>query len=1364
MKRYIYTLLTLVLIAVGCQQGSNEELYVVEQPKGPQFHASFGDDTRIFINEDHKLRWHSGDQISLFVGSTVNKQYQFDGETGDSSGTFSDISSSASGSGSAVACNYAVYPYNPTVMLYSNGMISLILPKEQIYNEGSFGRGANVMVATTANTSDHELMFRNVCSYLRVRLWGENQTVKSITVTSRTNKAIAGNMSLTPRYGEEPICTMRGTEKSVTLTCEDAVEVSSSKDTPTEFWIVIPPVTLESGFTVDVTNAVGYTQTFEVEKSVTFSRNTFYTLTRELDLSDGTTPPNNEIWYTTNDSKTIKIVKEDVFGANIVSNTYADGKGIIKFDGDVTQILYTNPETAAAAPLASISKVEGAFTGNANLETLVLPNSIKVIERCAFMNCKNLISITFPDNLESIDATAVRYCPKLAELKGRYAADGGRYLIMDNTIVLYATGSGTELIIPSGVTAIAPEVFAECKMLTRVVIPDGVTTIGSEAFHYCTAIQTIVIPNSVTSIGVGAFYYCESLIATILPYNLTKIEDRTFYGCKSLPYLTIPKSVVSIGTSAFSGCAALEAIDIPNGVEMIEDYTFYGCKSLQSVSIPKSVTSVGLRAFYNCTSLTSIQLPKSITSIDNYAFEDCSSLVELYCAARTVPTLGYQVLLNTSSNLKIYVPTASVSLYRTSANWSSYKSAITGYDFGDDEDEVPDRDTPNNNEIFYTSSDNKIVTPYDTSAFNGTIVSNLYSTKQGKGVITFNTDVTEIGQRAFMGCSTLTSVKLPDSLKYINMYAFAETGLTSVSLPTNTYGVSDYAFYGCRNLSEVDLNSVIIIGAYAFKDCSLTSVYLPATAESIGNCAFKCSTLMEFKGPNLIGSSKELAIGYSLIQLADGACKNATSYTVPTGVWRIHESVFEGYTKLENVSIPEGVTDIHKNAFRGCTSLKKIILPSTLEWVGNYLLKDCTQLQYIYFKGTTPPVGNGITGWEPCDTWVTLRVPYGSEETYRCNGYWWDYKVEGYTPGDYGDNDDSGDDGGGDDSGDDGGDSGSGDGKSDGDVVVLNKATKGNGIDIIIMGDAYSQSDIDSGKYSRDISKAIDALFAEEPYASFRDMFNVYQVTVVSPYSGYDKGTSALGGYFGNGTLVGGDHEEVENYCYNAIDASRINEALIIVIMNRNYYAGTCYMFQPVRTCDYGTGASISYFPLGTSDAMLGQIIRHEAGGHGFAKLGDEYFYESMGTIPASEVASAKQMRSDWGWFKNVDFIGNENLVYWSKFINDTRYYFEGIGAYEGAYTYYKGAWRPTYNSIMNDNTGGYNAPSREAIYYRIHKLAYGSSWTYSYESFVTWDAKNRIKSFSVGQRSEPAKDFVPMHPPVIINKPLCDDDGMAMR
>ena len=252
MRHYIYTILTFALIIVGCQQVVNEELYVAAPPKGPQFHASFGDVTRVCINEDIKPYWHSGDQIALFVGSTLNKQYQFDGETGDCRGTFSDISSSVSGGGTAVARNYAVYPYDPAIKLDDKGALTLILPAEQIYAERSFGRGANVMVATTANTSDYELMFRNVGSYLRVCLWGENQTVKSITITSRGNEAIAGNMAVMPRYNNSPICTMRSTQRSVTLTCESSVELSPSKDAPTEFWIVLPPVTLASGFTVDV--------------------------------------------------------------------------------------------------------------------------------------------------------------------------------------------------------------------------------------------------------------------------------------------------------------------------------------------------------------------------------------------------------------------------------------------------------------------------------------------------------------------------------------------------------------------------------------------------------------------------------------------------------------------------------------------------------------------------------------------------------------------------------------------------------------------------------------------------------------------------------------------------------------------------------------------------------------------------------------------------------------------------------------------------------------------------------------------------------------------------------------------------------
>ena len=218
-----------------------------------------------------------------------------------------------------------------------------------------------------------------------------------------------------------------------------------------------------------------------------------------------------------------------------------------------------------------------------------------------------------------------------------------------------------------------------------------------------------------------------------------------------------------------------------------------------------------------------------------------------------------------------------------------------------------------------------------------------------------------------------------------------------------------------------------------------------------------------------------------------------------------------------------------------------------------------------------------------------------------------------------------------------------------------------------------------------------------------------------------------------------------------------MDEALIIVAMNSDNYAGTCYMYHPTYTTGtYGSGPSVAYFPKGGDATTFAQLLHHEACGHGFAKLADEYAYENMGTIPEGEVNTHMSQQANWGWWKNVDFTSDPSATRWSHFVNDTRYASEGLGAYEGGLTYWTGVWRPTENSIMRHNTGGFNAPSREAIYYRIHKLAYGDSWNYDYEDFVEYDAINRSTSSSVPQRSRGnyvERTFEPTHPPVIVNK-----------
>ena len=1840
MRQSIYAIVMLLLF-VGCQRTSDEELYT-QAGRGAKFFASLNEnDTRTYINEDIKLRWHAEDQITLFVGSTLNKQYQFDGETGDNAGYFSDISTPAFGAGNAVDRHYAVYPYDSTIKLSEDGILTATFPAEQKYAKGTFGRGANMMVATTASTSDYDLMFRNVGSYLRVRLWGEDQNVKSITVTSRGEEAITGKVAITPLYNADPTCVLTGSEKAVNLVCDNTVDVNNNEDYPTDFWIVLPPVTLNSGFSVIVTNELGNTQSFVVDKAFTFERNKYYTLTRMLTIDNTPQiplPPNNQIWYTTTDGKAITFHDASGFNATITSHTYSNGKGVVTFSDDVTTIgelafyEYTTFTLKTVTLPASTRVIDdlafcgceklesviipngvttiarGAFEGCSSLKELILPKSLETIESGAFRKCTGLTSIVIPEGVTTITGQAFANCTSLAEIKipstiehfsgaafsnctslecfrGVYAADNGRCLIKDNIFLAYAQATGNEYSIPEHITTIGEGAFCGCKLITKIDIPNSVTDIKAEAFEYCEQLASINIPDEVTTINRDAFYgckaltdisipvsisrieenafaactkiksvtipeyvafiangafqgcsnlekvYCKGLIPASVPvedsqswtafdnnnykrkiyvpssklstyksatgwrkhsinieaydfeeqtveddpnipneicytttngkivtpyrndfganiishtyengrgvitfdkdvkyigysvfnncttlssivipnsvthidkyvfYNCSKLSDITlsnrlkfiderafcnctsitditlpnsvgtinygvfynctnleninlsenlreigeyafyncqalkslnftknitlikrfafykcsnlenitfadgshlieigesafekcvnlkdftiplrtttigkyaFSGCNSLTHIDIPKNVTTIGGVAFKSCSNLESItlreglteigfsafegcsklknvnipdgiktidygtfydcsslesvtlpnsittinnsafrncsslstitipesvttiegsvfygcnklksfagkfasadgralivsncliafapyglsnyNIPNGVSNIDSYTFIECTNLKEITIPSSVTRIGTRAFYGCTGLTTITIPDYVVTIEDGTFSKCSNLSTIYCQPEIPPIINGSPFSDNAEGRIIYVPSQSISIYKDDSTWSQYASDMVG--FTHESDANPILPTPASNEIWYSSSDGQIVTPNDPNAFNVSITSNNYMQMRNMGVITFSGKLTEIGEEAFKDCSNLTEISLPNDVKRIEEYAFANTGLTSFTTPESTYTIEAYAFYNCRKLTNVDLGNVIMVMDYAFKGCSLTELYIPKTLELTGITPFKCSTLMKFTGPTVKGDGKSLHLGYWLVQLADGACKNMTSYTVPNDVKTIYDEVFMDYTNLKTITIPEGVETIRTKAFYGCSGLKKVILPSSLSILYNYTFKNCSSLKSIYFNADKAPTENYNSGesWDLCSRNVVIRVAKGSLTSYTYEGAWQGYNVVEFEPGDYSHDDEPG--GGGDDGGD---DDGNLEDLNNGDVIVLQKASKGNGIDIVIMGDAYTQSQINSGKYRRDLETAIELLFDEEPYKSHREFFNIYEIVAVSESSSYGSGSTVFEGYFGGGTLVGGNHDTVAGYTSLAVPANRINEALIIVIMNRNYYAGTCYMFNPVIEADYGTGASISYFPLGTDDNMLGQIIRHEAGGHGFAKLFDEYSYIENGMIPASRLAEDKAQCEKWGWGKNVDFTDNENLVKWSRFLKDSRYKYEGLGVYQGGDTYPYGVWRPTYNSIMNDNTGGFNAPSREAIYYRIHKLAYGNSWAYSYETFVSWDAKNRSANAMAIKRAQ-TSTVAPTHPPIIVNRAL---------
>ena len=203
--------------------------------------------------------------------------------------------------------------------------------------------------------------------------------------------------------------------------------------------------------------------------------------------------PYNEIWYTA--TAKVDPFKADVFGANILSNEWdeATGNGVITFDDEI--------------------KVIGkyAFYACDKLISVIIPNGVTEIAGHAFFWSDNLTSVTIPDSVTLIGSTAFSSCSKLAEFKGKYAADGGRCLIIDNTIVAYAEASGTTYNIPDGVVAIGNSTFGACLYLTSVTIPDSVTKIGDMAFSYCVSLTSVTIPESVTEIGDYAFVACQNL-------------------------------------------------------------------------------------------------------------------------------------------------------------------------------------------------------------------------------------------------------------------------------------------------------------------------------------------------------------------------------------------------------------------------------------------------------------------------------------------------------------------------------------------------------------------------------------------------------------------------------------------------------------------------------------------------------------------------------------------------------------------------------------------------------------------------------------------------------------------------------------
>ena len=405
-----------------------------------------------------------------------------------------------------------------------------------------------------------------------------------------------------------------------------------------------------------------------------------------------------------------------------------------------------------------------AFKDCIRLTTITIPENSQLtsIGNHAFENCSKLTAITIPEGVTSIGGSAFRYCGSLktvinySDLNIKRGSSGNGYvgyyadrvIHVDEWIDGYAfktvdgvhylngyMGNDTELTLPNSYNnnnyQIGDEAFRKCSSLTAITIPEGVTSIGSSAFSGCSSLTTITIPED---------------------SKLTSIGNHAFDVCSSLTAITIPEGVTSIGNSAFSGCSSLTSITIPEGVTSIENYAFEDCSSLTAINIPEGVTSIGYGAFSGCSSLTTITITEDskLTSIESWAFEDCSSLTAI-TIPKGVTSIGSSAFRYCRS-LKSVINFSDLNIQRGSSD-----NGYAGYYA---------------NRVIHVDD---CIDGYAFKTVDGVHYLNCYIGNDTELTLpnSYNNNNYQIGDSAFYGCSSLTTIVLPKNLKNIGSQAFA---------------------------------------------------------------------------------------------------------------------------------------------------------------------------------------------------------------------------------------------------------------------------------------------------------------------------------------------------------------------------------------------------------------------------------------------------------------------------------------------------------------------------------------------------------------------------------------------------------------
>lgn len=750
--------------------------------------------------------------------------------------------------------------------------------------------------------------------------------------------------------------------------------------------------------------------------------------------------------------------------------------------------------------------------------------------------------------------------------------------------------------------------------------------------------------------------------------------------------------------------------------------TVGGSNSLNRIVLPDTLKSIGSNAFYGCKYLSgSLIIPEGVTEIKRGAFNGCIGLNGILSLPSTLKKLGNRGEDDMGDEGTDYYGGVFQNCRNLTGNLilPDNLELIRGYCFSGcsglyGELRLPAKLKRMGNCAFSSCSGftGSLSIPQGITA----LPSEAFHNCGFNGTLTLHNGITNIANDAFANCHFKGELHLPKSLKVISENAFCNNDFSgTLTLPSTLTHIGSNAFaYNWRLMGILDIpQEVESIGENAFSNCKmLEGIIFPESMETIRQGAFN-----ECYGINSI-ICKGTMPAHIESGAFDGVAKDNFTLEVPESAisqyqaapgWKDFKRIAAHHELVCRPSVACALSTEHK---------QKLVINAEGEWEVASKPNWCEVSPASGNKKTevTLTIKGMAKNADSRDGKVVFRLK-DKDYTHECSVSQYGYE--------YGEDE----------------------------WITLQKATKGNngGINIVLLGDGFNAKDIASGKYLKDIKQEVEYFFGIEPYKTYRDYFNVYTAIPLSTESGVGTVNTIRYNRF-NTTFTGGvglkaDYDEVFDYALGAptVNKGNLNQTLIIMVPNSTDYGGICQMWED--------GSAIAFCPQSTYGYPLDTrgVIQHEAGGHGFGKLGDEYIYHNAfidfcGCSCCGHVLEFNAAKS-LGWYDNLELTGKMHSVGWSHLIFDDRYS-DIVDIYEGGYMHNRGVFRSEPNSCMNNDIPYYSTISRESIVKRIKAYA---GETYSFEDFVKNDKRDAgiVESRAFGSNGDQRTSGTYQHAPV---------------